>query len=170
MKKFILTMIFILICNGSASSLAAGSALFTTWEGLETDKLASIWLIKRFVSPNAIIVFYPKNQVISEGIQFDTPFAAIKRKFNQSSFESLLSHYKIADPKLSRIACLIHDIEINVWEKKKYRKTRDIEFFFTALLTEQKDRDNDQIIKESNVFFDRLYDEINFPDSSCPNF
>lgn len=163
-KRILLIVIIVLGFNGVNSFLARGSDLFTTWDGLEADKLAAIWLIQRFISPGATIKFYPQNYVISDGIQFDTPFARMKQKFNQSAFESLLSHYRIVDPNLNRIACFIHDIEINVWEKKKYLKTMEIEFFFTALLTDQKERD--QILKESNEFFDHLYDEISSQESS----
>ncbi|MFH2091582.1 MAG: chromate resistance protein ChrB domain-containing protein, partial [Pseudomonadota bacterium] len=111
MKKKTVILILILF----SFAVNAFSATFSTWEGFEADKLASIWLIKRFVSLDAKIVFYPKGQVMDDGIQFDTPYSKIKRRFNQSTFESLLEHYNLTDLKLQSMAKLIHDVEINVW-------------------------------------------------------
>ena len=36
--------------------------VFSTWDGFEVDKLASIWLIKRFIAPGAKVRLYPKGE------------------------------------------------------------------------------------------------------------
>ncbi len=77
--------------------------IFSTWEGFEADKCASIWLIKRFIDKNAIIKFFPKGEIIKEGILFDTPDSKFRRYHNMSTFESILLHYNLKDPKLIHI-------------------------------------------------------------------
>ena len=72
-RQTLLIVAIILGFNWVISFSTTGSDLFTTWDGLETDKLASIWLIQRFISPGADVKFYPRNHVISDGVQFDTP-------------------------------------------------------------------------------------------------
>jgi len=96
--------------------------VFSTWDGFEVDKCASIWLIKRFIDENAVIKFFPKGEIIKQGIAFDTPDAIFRRYHNMSTFESLLKHYKLNDPKLIHIGKIIHDIEVNIWKKKYLKK------------------------------------------------
>lgn len=139
----------------------AGPAVFSTWEGLETDKLASIWLIQRFISPGAEIVFDPKGTPPGKGVAFDTPYSTVSRQFNQSTFESLLDHFRLEDPALIRIGRLIHDIEINVWEKKRFQKTVEMQIFFIDLLSDSPE--NDDAIKRANAYFDRLYEDLAGP-------
>jgi len=144
-----------------AGPVPAGPAVFSTWEGLETDKLASIWLIQRFISPGATIVFHPKGTPPANGVAFDTPYSTISRKFNQSTFESMLSYFRLEDPVLEKIGRLIHDIEINVWEKKKYRKTVEMQVFFIDLFSDSQE--NGHAVKRANAYFDRLYDDLAGP-------
>ncbi len=129
--------------------------IFATWEGFEPDKLASIWLIKRFIAPGASVRIYPKGQSIKEGIPFDTPYSEISRKFNRCTFESLLEHYRIKEKRLVNMGRLIHDMEINTWEKKVFKRTREIEIFIMDLI--EKNRNPEEIIKTSSEYFDLLY-------------
>ena len=134
--------------------------VFSTWDGFEVDKLASIWLIKRFIFPGAKVHLYPKGEVIREGIQFDTPDSKISRKYNSSTFESLLEHYRIGDEKLIHMGRLIHDIEINTWEPKIFQQSREIEIIIMDLL-DRYGKNNELIIKRASLYFDELYQ--NFP-------
>lgn len=117
---------FIVLCFLLVSLGTKGDALaevFATWDTFEADKCASIWLIKRFVDENAEIRFLPKGTRITEGIPFDVPEAKLRRYHNMSTFESLLHFYRIKDSRLRHIGKIIHDIEINVWEKKALEET-----------------------------------------------
>jgi len=137
---------------------SAGDAVFSTWEGFEADKLASIWLIKRFISPGATVKFYPKGEPIKNGVPFDTPYSEIKRSFNQSTFESLLVHYRLRDRKLLNIGKLVHDIEINLWEKKVFRETERIQLLFTDLLDGSST--DEEVMDKAMKIFDDLYRTI----------
>jgi hypothetical protein len=149
--------------RGHAAEKICDKQIFSTWEGFEPDKCASIWLIQRFVSPKAVIKFYPKSDIIKEGIPFDTPNAKLRRYVNKSTFESLLHHYKLADPKLIHIGKIIHDIEINIWERKLMPETFTVIDFINSLLGETTD--DQQIIKKGNAFFDDLYQKLDIPGS-----
>ncbi|NOG84535.1 MAG: hypothetical protein D8M57_19710 [Candidatus Scalindua sp. AMX11] len=163
MKRALLIIIYsILSCQFSIINcqltFSKGEEVFSTWEGFEVDKLASIWLIKRFVAPDASIIVYPKGEIITRGVQFDTPHSKISRQFNISTFESLITHYKIDDKKLLNLGKLIHDIEINIWERKVYQESREIEESIIEIL--DRGEDNDEIINTSNGYFDRLFTNI----------
>ncbi|NWH05409.1 chromate resistance protein ChrB domain-containing protein [Desulfobacter latus] len=154
MNKIMLILIFVL-CSAPDISI---SGTFATWEGLEPDKLASIWLIQKFISQDSDIVFYPHGTKINSGIVFDTPYSKIRRRYNQSSFEALMDHYRITDPKLDTMAKLIHDMEINIWEHKRFKLTHDLELFFITLLDTVKERE--KIIQKASAYFDALYKRL----------
>ncbi len=129
--------------------------VFSTWEGFETDKCASIWLIKRFVDKNAVIKFFPKGEEIQEGIPFDSPDAELKRYQNMSTFESILKYYKLQDPKLLYIGKIIHDIEINIWERKALKETLMVQKAISEIITNSEN--SNEIIEKSLKYFDFLY-------------
>ncbi|MEW6571864.1 MAG: chromate resistance protein ChrB domain-containing protein [Nitrospirota bacterium] len=135
-----------------------GSLVFSTWEGFEVDKCASIWLIKRFIDKNAVIKFFPKGEIIKEGIPFDTPDAKLRRYHNMSTFESILKHYNLQDPKLIYIGKIIHDIEVNIWEKKVFPESYKVQDEVNKIISNSKS--NEGIIEKSNKYFDLFYEEI----------
>lgn len=132
--------------------------IFSTWTGFEADKCASIWLIKTYIQPDAEIRFYSKDDKKIEGILFDTPTAQFRRYFNMSTYESLIKHYKIKNPALNYIGKIIHDIEINTWEKKVMPETIEVRDMVNKIIWETKG--NTEVVKKSNQYFDFLYDHI----------
>jgi hypothetical protein len=134
---------------------------FSTWEGFEVDKCASIWLIKGFVDQDAIIKFYPKGEPIKKGIPFDTPDAKLRRYHNMSTFESILKHYQLNDPKLIYMGKIIHDIEVNVWERKLMQETYPVKEQVNKIISNSTG--NTEIIEKSVKYFNALYNEISTP-------
>lgn len=132
--------------------------VFISWKGFEPDKCASIWLIQRFIDQKAIIKFFPRGEIISEGIPFDVPDAKFRRYAKMSTYESLLHHYSLVDPKLIYIGRIIHDIEINIWERKVMAETISIQASINKIILETKD--DNKIIEKGNDFFDILYREL----------
>lgn len=148
--------LIVLLLNPSMVFAEQQPQVFSTWEGFEADKCASIWLITKFIDKNAIIRFYPKGEAITQSIPFDTPDAKFRRYYNMSTFESLLKHYKIKNPKVNYIGRIIHDIEVNVWEKKVIKETRIVQDEVNKIIWESKD--SEEIIRKTNTFFNSLYE------------
>jgi hypothetical protein len=138
------------------SKTLAAEAVFSTWDVFETDKCASIWLIKRFIAPQAEIRFFPHGTSITEGIPFDTPEAKFRRYATKSTYETLLEYYDIKDPRLKYIGRLIHDIEVNVWEKKVYNESTKVLEAIRLIIVKNKG-DNEAIMEKSLEYFDALY-------------
>jgi len=136
------------------------SIVFSTWEGFEVDKCASIWLIKKFIDSNIKIKFYPKGTVIKDGIQFDTPNAELRRYHNLSTFETIIKKYKIQNSRLDYIAKIIHDIEINLWDYKVMQKTNHVKDSIISIITSAKN-DKTRVIEESKKYFDHFYKNVN---------
>lgn len=84
------------------------------------DRLASPWLIKRFVDPQAEFLFVPAAQVpekaVATGaIPFDvpegTPGAELVHPAGGTSFDAIRTRFAIRDPAVARIATLVSDAD-----------------------------------------------------------
>jgi hypothetical protein len=157
---FIVAYILMLILAFYPTDIYAESEtrVYATWDIFEMDKCASIWLIKRFIDSKAQIRLYQKGEHIKDGIPFDTPDARFRRYHNASTYETLLSHYKLKDKHLIYIGKIIHDIEVNVWEKKKLPETRTVQQAVVEIITSSDT--SDEIITRSGAYFDELYKEL----------
>jgi hypothetical protein len=103
------------------------SHLYVTWSGLEPDKAASAWYIKRYVDPQAIFEIRPQGFLFDAGIPFDTPQGRYRRTQSASTLESLLHDHPSADPAIIKLGQLVHDIEVNSWQAKRFPESAVIE-------------------------------------------
>jgi len=129
--------------------------IFSTWEGFEVDKCAAIWLIKKFIDSKAQFKFFPKGEIITEGIPFDTPDAKLRRDRNQSTFESIATKYAVTDNVVIKIGKIIYDIEVNVWGKKVYQDSMKIKRAIRDIIDTSEN--NEEILQKSDAYFDNLY-------------
>lgn len=142
----------LLLLVASASS-AEGGGLWSTWDVFEPDKCASVWLIKRHIDRDARFRFYPSGVLIEAGIPFDTPDAELRRYHDASTFETLLRRYELSGPGLDYLRRLMHDIEVNVWERKMLAESREIEH---ALRELTRDVTPDEAVEACLTYFDGL--------------
>lgn len=135
------------------SSSAGGGALWSTWDVFEPDKCASVWLIKRHIDPDARFRFYPSGVLIEQGIPFDTPDAELRRYHDASTFETLIRRYDLTGPGLDYLGRLMHDIEVNVWERKLLAESREIEHTLVELT---RDVAPEEAVDACLIYFDGL--------------
>jgi hypothetical protein len=151
----------VFVMSLGAHSIAGGESpppVFSTWDIFEVDKLASIWLVKRFINPKAKIKLYPKGDTITEGIPFDTPEAKFRRYHNMSTYEMFRRHFEIDDPRCIYISKIVHDVEINTWEKKMMSESRSVIDAIKAIITGSST--SGEIINRAIMYFDRLYADM----------
>ena len=149
-----LILVWLMSCEGGGAQ-ALGGQVFASWDDFEIDKCASIWLIRRFIDPEAVIRIYPRGETITEGIPFDIPDAKLRRYHNSSTFQVLVKHYGVVDERVQYLARIVHDTEINVWEQKAMPETPAVQQAFDALLRGTKD--SQAMIEKCVDFFDLLY-------------
>jgi hypothetical protein len=154
-----------LLASWLAAGQPAGAAgqVYVTWAPLEPDTCASIWLIKRHIDPAAIFRFDPPGTVSGEGIAFDTPQARFRRYHNSSTYQTLLRHHRLTGAALVYIGRLMHDIEVNVWERKALAETHERAAELQSLLT---DADPATLVELCLEYFDRLSRSV--PASGSP--
>jgi hypothetical protein len=128
MKKKIVLLLSLLGIILAAQLLYADqdAHLYATGRMMEVDRCASAWLIKRHVDPDAEFVFFKDGELITRGKAFDTPDAQFCRTHNLSTFEILMAHFKVDDPKVKILAKAIHEVEINYWDGRKSPLANDL--------------------------------------------
>ena len=140
MRKILLSCILsVLMLTGAAFPQEKKLQVYSTWDAMEMDRLASLWLIKRFIDPEATFRFYPQGTMDMEGIQIDTPTSQFRRTQQSTAYESLLKKHGITDPALLYIGEIVRDVEINIWGVKKLLESQGVNFILKGLFLNSKD-------------------------------
>lgn len=90
---------------------------WVTREHPRTDRIACPWLIRKFIDPDAEIVYVPRDQVLEfaerEGARsFDAPGATYTHRDGKCSFETLVEDFKIDDPAIALLARIVHGADV----------------------------------------------------------
>jgi hypothetical protein len=91
---------------------------WVTREHPRTDRIACPWLIRKFIDPEAEIVYVPPAEVLDyaerEGaISFDAPGAKYTHRDGKCSFETIVEEYGITDPATALIARIVHGADVS---------------------------------------------------------
>lgn len=78
----------------------------------KVDRVACPWLIKRFVDPEAEILYVPSEEVMTVAdrdgaIPFDVSNVELGHHGSQCSFDAILNKYNLRDPALGRLAVIV---------------------------------------------------------------
>jgi hypothetical protein len=82
-----------------------------------TDRIACPWFIRRFIDPEAEILYVPPGDVLAvaeaEGaISFDAPGARYTHRNGLCSFEVLVEDYAVEDPAVMLMARIVHGADV----------------------------------------------------------
>lgn len=78
----------------------------------EVDRCASAWLIRRAIDPDAKFIFGDKRSKNRPVLTFDMLEGDFTHEGDRCTFETLCHHFGISDPRLLRIAEMIHDADL----------------------------------------------------------
>ena len=103
--------------TGSASEAKTGrprGAVWVTREGVFVDRIASAWLIKRFIDPQATFRFVAGHGYRArEGeLRFDMTPGEYTHEGDRCTFQTLVTRFALTDPALEAIAEIVHDIDL----------------------------------------------------------
>jgi len=87
---------------------------WVTWEHIGVDRMACIWLIRRWIDPKAEFLFVPAGtKPLPKGAEpFDIPGARYSHHRGHCTFHALLKENKLNDPILARIANIIDEADL----------------------------------------------------------
>ena len=103
-----------------------GPELHVTWDVPEPDRIAAIWVMKRFVRPDAHFHFLPPFQSLVYGVPFDVPEAEFRRTGSSAATEVLLRHIGSDDPRLEVLGRMAHLSEVTPWMMPSDPEARDL--------------------------------------------
>jgi hypothetical protein len=77
------------------------------------DRMASAWLIRRFIDPHARFDFAADRQTVPDtGVPFDMFGVEFSHQGDGCTFETLCAVFGISEPAVSRIAAIVHDLDL----------------------------------------------------------
>lgn len=88
---------------------------WVTRRGIQIDRIASAWLVRRFIDPNARFRFVDPKEgqaAVPGEIRFDMMPGDFTHEGDRCTFETLVARAGLADPALSQIAEIVHDIDL----------------------------------------------------------
>lgn len=101
---------------GSPTDPARGALVGRTWvtrRGIHIDRIASAWLIRRFLDPRARFRFVDaKEPARKDELRFDMVGGDFSHEGDRCTFETLLARTGLEDPSLAEIAEIVHDIDL----------------------------------------------------------
>src|SRR5690349_16330899 len=93
-----------------------GKPVGRTWvtrEGIKVDRIASAWLIRRFIDPKARFKFVPARGYKPEPgeLRFDMFGGEYTHEGERCSFETLLARFGLKEAALRHIGEIVHDVD-----------------------------------------------------------
>jgi hypothetical protein len=87
---------------------------WVTREGVHVDRIASAWLIRRFIDAEASFKFVPsKGYVVQPGeLRFDMFKAEFTHEGDRCTFEVLCERAGLKDPAVGMLGEIVHDIDL----------------------------------------------------------
>jgi hypothetical protein len=100
--------------NASAGAGAPHGRTWVTRRDVHVDRIASAWLIRRRIDPNARFKFVaPRGYTPAPGeLRFDMFDAEYTHEGDRCTFETLLTRFDIDDVALRAIGEIVHDIDM----------------------------------------------------------
>src|SRR5205809_4860875 len=143
--------------SGTSTFGTLRNRTWVTRQGVYVDRIASAWLIRRFIDPEAHFKFVSgKGYRPNEGeLRFDMFEAEFTHEGDKCTFEVLLERSALKDPALRAIAEIIHDIDL---KDSKFGRTEvaGIRTLIEGISIATKD-DSERIARGTEVFND-LYE------------
>jgi hypothetical protein len=129
---------------------------WVTRKDIYIDRLASAWLIRRFIDPHAKFIFVSKSdeKLPKNAIPFDMYGAEFTHHGDDCTFETLIKSFVLKDQALHSLAEIIHDIDLK--DNKYNRKEAEgIVQVITGLSL--KLNDDNKLLEKGMEIFDALY-------------
>ncbi len=129
---------------------------WVTRKGLHIDRIASAWLIRRFIDPEAQFQFVSVRsyQPKATDLRFDMFDAEFTHSGDGCTFEVLIERAGLTEPALRAIAEIVHDIDFKD-DKFQRQETLGIDHLIAGIAMAHK-ADEDRLARGAAVF-DDLY-------------
>ena len=118
------------------------------------DRIASAWLVKRFLDPGAEFLFTPPEEFPPDAIPFDAVGAEFGHQGEDCTFETLLKRSGLHDRRLAHLAEIVHEADLRDGKFPR-EEARGIDLAIRGLLAALKD--DQEVLAHGMILFDGLY-------------
>jgi hypothetical protein len=118
------------------------------------DRVASAWLIKRFIDPEAEFIFAPPAEFPKDAIPFDAPGVELSHQGEDCTFETLVKRTRLRDRRLVRLAEIVHEADLRDGKYPR-EEARGIDVAIRALLAASPD--DHQVLAQGVSLCEGLY-------------
>lgn len=130
---------------------------WVTRRGIHVDRMASAWLVRRFIDPEATFKFVPGKGYRPEPgeIRFDMFEAEFTHDGDRCTFEVLRRRFELDDPALKPIAEIVHDIDL---KDSKFGRPEVVGLDRLIAGICMATRDDESRLEQGRAVFDGLYE------------
>jgi hypothetical protein len=140
-----------------AAGGAADSKIWVTREHVQIDRIASAWLVRRFIDPAARFKFVATRSYAPRAneVRFDMFEGEYTHEGDRCTFEVLLQRAGLDDPALAAIGEIIHDIDLKDGKFAR-EETAGIRTLMSGIAAAH--RDDEQRLARGAAVLDDLYE------------
>jgi hypothetical protein len=135
------------------------SRTWVTRSGIHVDRMASAWLIRRFVDRQARFKFVPGHAYAPrrDELRFDMSEAEFTHDGDRCTFEVLVRHFGSKEPALGHLGEIVHDIDL---KDGKFARPEapGLERLIAGIV--MRHAGDAARLKEASAFFDSLYESF----------
>ena len=141
--------------GGSADADSYRNRLWVTRPRPGIDRMASAWLIRRFIDPAARFGFVPDRTVVPEdAVAFDMFGVEFSHQGEGCTFETLCAVFGISEPAVTELATIVHDLDLKD-EKFRAPETATVGALIDGL--QLTHTDDEALLVSGMALFDALY-------------
>jgi hypothetical protein len=118
------------------------------------DRVASAWLIRKFIDPDATFVFATPKDFPRDAIPYDAPNVELSHVGEDCTFETLMKRARIKDRRVARLAEIVHEADLRDG-KYPHEEARGIDAAIRAFIAASPD--DDKVLEQGMALFDGLY-------------
>ena len=118
------------------------------------DRIASAWLIRRFIDPAADFRFAERIPPDEDVVPFDMFGVELGHQGDRCTFETLLATFGLGDPALDRLGRIVHDLDLRI------ESVDDLEAATVGRIVEglrSTTADDRRLLEHGIALFDALY-------------
>lgn len=122
------------------------------------DRIATAWLIKRFIDPKAKFAFVHEDTTKINGIPFDMYHGEFSHQGDNCTFETMLRRFNMKDKALKNIAEIVHDIDLKD-EKFDRNEAKGIDCILRGLM--ERFKNDKELLEKGYDVFEAIYASLN---------
>jgi hypothetical protein len=148
------------VANAAREKRHASDLKGLTWvtrKGIHVDRMASAWLVRRFIDGQARFKFVPAKGYVPQpkDARFDMYEAEFTHEGDRCTFEVLMDRAGLDDPALVVIAEIVHEIDLKD-SKFSRQETLGIDHLIAGIAMAH--REDEVRLERASAMFDDLYE------------